>query len=399
MAGDLRGMLLGGAVGDALGAPVEFLPWSEIRDTYGPAGITEFVDGVAPAGSITDDTQMTLFVFEGLIRAQLRWLDRGLCHPPSVIRNALLRWGATQGIEPCAEERRALNGWLFEQSVLHSRRGPGMTCLSAVAAIADGTDVVPAVNDSKGCGTVMRSAPFGVCNASRAYALAAESSAYTHGNDIAGDTAGCFAEMCRILLEGASIIEAVTRVEPRTPEVAVALAAAEQLVYEMRGEMPAPERLEQLGGGWVAEEALGIAVACAMLAEARDGGSNEDRFTAGVRLAVNHSGDSDSTGAIAGNLLGARYGVGAIPMRWLGPLEVRDIIEELVRAWETASSLPSMNAWILDDDGDDVDTSLPLQQAAASPRDSCTRDSLRGSPEPPQHGHGCRVWEHGAPRC
>src|SRR5690606_24902080 len=78
--------------------------------------------------------------------------------------------------------------------------------------------------------------------------------------------------------------------------------------------------IAELGQGWVAEEALSISIYCALVA--RD-------FTEGVTLAVNHDGDSDSTGAIVGNLLGAMYGARAIPSNWLEPLELRDAITEL----------------------------------------------------------------------
>src|SRR5690606_32842060 len=81
------------------------------------------------------------------------------------------------------------------------------------------------------------------------------------------------------------------------------------------------EQVEALGGGWVAEEALAIALYCALVAEGD--------FAAGVRLAVNHSGDSDSTGAIAGNLLGVMLGEEAIPAAWLRELELRDVIEQI----------------------------------------------------------------------
>ena len=46
-------------------------------------------------------------------------------------------------------------------------------------------------------------------------------------------------------------------------------------------------------------------------------------------MAVNHDGDSDSTGAITGNILGAAYGVKAIPNEWLEPLELKSVIIEL----------------------------------------------------------------------
>ena len=70
------------------------------------------------------------------------------------------------------------------------------------------------------------------------------------------------------------------------------------------------------------DEALAIAIACV---------ESQPSFVAGVLAAVNHSGDSDSTGSIAGNILGALHGVVAIPTRWLDDLELRDEIEQLAR--------------------------------------------------------------------
>ena len=81
-----------------------------------------------------------------------------------------------------------------------------------------------------------------------------------------------------------------------------------------------PEKAESLGQGWVAEECLGTGLYCALVA-----GSFEE----GVVLAVNHGGDSDSTGAVAGNVLGTLHGRAAIPARWLDQLELRAAIEDL----------------------------------------------------------------------
>jgi ADP-ribosylglycohydrolase len=92
--------------------------------------------------------------------------------------------------------------------------------------------------------------------------------------------------------------------------------------------------VERLGEGWVAEEALAIALYCALTAD----GS----FERGVLAAANHSGDSDSTAAIAGNLLGALLGRGAIPERWLEPLEVREVVERL--AGELLAAFPGEGA-------------------------------------------------------
>lgn len=72
------------------------------------------------------------------------------------------------------------------------------------------------------------------------------------------------------------------------------------------------------GGGWVAEETLAVAVYCAL--------RYSDDFFKGVIAAVNHSGDSDSTGAVTGNILGAWLGCGAIEDKWKQNLELRSII-------------------------------------------------------------------------
>src|ERR1700748_47764 len=141
-----RGCLLGGAVGDALGAPVEFMSLEEIRVQFGPRGVTGLEDGTWPAGSITDDTQMTLFTAEGLLRAQVRGALKGIVHPPSVVDHAYARWLHTQG-EQCPRWREnPCDGWLVSLPELHARRAPGGTCLSALVAQQPGTVEQP-LND------------------------------------------------------------------------------------------------------------------------------------------------------------------------------------------------------------------------------------------------------------
>ncbi len=109
---------------------------------------------------------------------------------------------------------------------------------------------------------------------------------------------------------------AILRRREQHGEVSGAVAAARELARLD----PSPERLEQLGQGWVAEEALAISLYCALSAP---------DLESALRLAVNHSGDSDSTGAITGNLLGTARGTQAIPDRWLDQLELRAEIESL----------------------------------------------------------------------
>src|SRR5665213_4117260 len=176
----IRGCLLGGALGDALGWPVEFLSNAAIRKQYGADGITELETNAAGVAEITDDTQMTLFTAEGILRSTTRYMeyqayrepvgtDWGGSHMPhsGVMRHAYLRWLATQegDFEGSAGPAKRMPfgdpGWLVGEERLYARRSPGNTCISALRAMRSESGKRPA-NDSKGCGGVMRVAPIGL---------------------------------------------------------------------------------------------------------------------------------------------------------------------------------------------------------------------------------------------
>lgn len=183
-------------------------------------------------------------------------------------------------------------------------------------------------NDSKGCGGVIRVAPVGLFawrlgqqeSPQDAFRLGTELAALTHGHPTGALTGGVLAVLILALTDGASLSEALTAsktilcAEPRHEETLRAIEMAETLAASGEAHEVA---IAQLGQGWVAEEALAISIYCALVAR---------NFKHGVILAVNHDGDSDSTGAITGNLLGAMQGVTAIPSEWLEPLELREVI-------------------------------------------------------------------------
>ena len=83
--------LLGGAVGDALGAPIEFMSKSAIMQKYGKDGVQNYVEFSDGTGAITDDTQMALFTAEGILRAYVRGSEKGICSPASVVKFAYQR--------------------------------------------------------------------------------------------------------------------------------------------------------------------------------------------------------------------------------------------------------------------------------------------------------------------
>jgi ADP-ribosylglycohydrolase len=324
-----HGCLLGGAVGDALGAPVEFLSDARIRAMLGPEGIADFAPAYDVRGAITDDTQMTLFTAEGLIRARLRLSARGATSWSGVGAHACQRWLLTQGEQPARHLLLAdSSGWLVGERRLHARRGPGNTCLTALRAMPALGE--PARNHSKGCGGVMRMAPVGLFAArlsqdcevqdGPAFEVGCDLAALTHGHPSGILPAGVLALLVLHLARGASLRGALAEALPllrARPDHAETLAALERALSLADAAADPRAAIPSLGEGWVAEEALAIAVYCALVAH---------DFRHGVLLAVNHGGDSDSTGAITGNLLGAAWGVDAIPMSWRQEVELADVI-------------------------------------------------------------------------
>lgn len=354
-----RGCLLGGALGDALGAGVEFLSLREIRRRHGESGVTELVPAYGRIGAITDDTQMTLFTAEGLIRAWVSCKWHGSGHPPSVVWHAYLRWLHTQGgrARSAAEEERAgggareaadevqsfteresfPDGWLVGESFLHQRRAPGNTCLSALRSGRMGS-VDRAINDSKGCGGVMRAAPAGLVESDRglvelgcgegevdgAFELGVDIAAITHGHPSGYLPAGVVAATVQQLVHGVPLdvaLDAARALLPGRARHQETLAALDRArAVAARGPVT-PERLEALGGGWVGEEAMAIAVAAAL--------AFQDDPPRALLAAVSHSGDSDSTGSLCGQILGARWGEAVWPEAWLNALEGRESIVRL----------------------------------------------------------------------
>ncbi|XVQ89157.1 ADP-ribosylglycohydrolase family protein [Microbispora siamensis] len=309
----VMGCMLGGAIGDALGNPVEFMSLVQIRAAHGPDGLRDMV-----STEVTDDTQMTLFTAEGLIRARLHRID-----PVEAVRSAYLRWLDTQQFpEPPAADEVLRNGWLRQEGWLYARRAPGTACLSGLYASGRHVDVpapgaIGEVNPlSKGCGSVMRSAPFGL-SVFDPFETAARCSYLTHGHPTASLSAGAFAAITHDLVRGDSLEQAVRQAlgrltgYPAHEETVSALRAA---VHLAAGPEPTAEAVESLGAGWVAEEALAIAVYCALA---------EPDPRKALLLAVNHSGDSDSTGAICGSILGAQHGFRFLPADWLDIVEGR----------------------------------------------------------------------------
>ncbi|TDE40007.1 ADP-ribosyl-(dinitrogen reductase) hydrolase [Antarcticimicrobium sediminis] len=313
----LHASLLGGALGDSLGAEIEFLSRDAIQRRY-PEGLTELPPHQGLRGAITDDTQMTLFTAEGIIRAHVRGALKGICHPPSVVHHALLRWYRTQGGKP----RVATDDiGLITDRRLWVRRAPGMTCLSALSESQHfGT---PAQNGSKGCGTIMRVAPVALMvPREQVRPLAIEMSALTHGHPTGQLAAAAWAEMLADVAGGSRLEETAKTIAAQYER----LDGGQETAHAIRKALDAPrdgtpETVESLGGGWTAEEALSIALYACVAGKS---------FDDALQIAVLHGGDSDSTGAIAGNMLGLIDPAAVLQHRWASAIQGADIMARLV---------------------------------------------------------------------
>lgn len=315
----IRGSLMVGATGDALGYKVEFMRRGAILAEYGEKGITQLALDNRGKAQISDDTQMTLFTAAGILYGDTRGCMTGLCgRLEGYVQEAYKDWYYTQ--EPAPKDYSPFT-WLYHIAGLHKNRAPGITCLNACWDIINDREVK---NNSKGCGGIMRVAPIplyliGDADKCDNSVLVAESCAQiaecTHKHPLGFLPAallGVFIYKIALL----SVVEVKNKLEPIVEECLQVIDAiyVDQYVHykntlktltrkAMRlafSDTPDAEAIAQLGEGWVAEETWAIA----LFATIRHIDSVEEALIA----SVNHDGDSDSTGAVTGNIMGAIYG-------------------------------------------------------------------------------------------
>lgn len=326
-----RGSLIGGAVGDALGYEVEFMNLTSIRKRFGEKGITRYAlhDSVA---QFSDDTQMTLFTLEGLMNGVIDTKAGNIEELLPYIERAYMNWYTTQTATPT----KLPDSWMGNIKALWSRRAPGLTCMSALENVYKGRSVE---NTSKGCGGVMRVAPIGIFNAAHHHIydyddtahLAGYAAEITHKHIASTFAAALHATTVMNCIED----ETVDRVQfnfivtgglillreyfPGHDEEWRKFDKLIRRALEL-GESDIAEdaAIRELGEGWTGDEAIAIAIFSVM--------RHIDNFENCIVCAVNHDGDSDSTGAIAGNIIGAILGYSAIPGCYLEHLEIEPIL-------------------------------------------------------------------------
>ena len=326
----IRGSLMAGAAGDALGYPVEFFGRQSILSKYGNRGITHFDLDKNGKALVSDDTQMTLFTANGLLAGLTRGYMRGVGgQPEKYVDMAYVDWYYTQtGLKGNRGSDDFHFTWLRDLPQLAHRRAPGNTCMSACDCITKGTKVQ---NNSKGCGGIMRVAPMALLaagymgrrqqfyNAQKLATAGAEIAMTTHKHPLGFLPAAMLTHLLFTLVP-ISVEEAKARIDAIVEETIDLLGEIYKGEYEEEKRFLADltrravhlahstvddaVAIGRLGEGWNGDEAWAIALYCAM----RHIDSVEDAIIA----AVNHDGDSDSTGSVTGNIMGAIYGYEAI---------------------------------------------------------------------------------------
>lgn len=323
----IRGSLMAGAAGDALGYAVEFKSRESILARYGKWGITEFELNARGKALISDDTQMTLYTANGILMGLTRGYMRGIGGEPQYyVSCAYQDWYRTQMTERPLDEHSHTHTWISKLPEMAHRRTPGTTCLKACEQIIRHREVE---NNSKGCGGIMRVAPMAL---------------FAAGHDV--KNGGGFIDEIKYVGEAGGYIAQVTHKHPLGFLPAALLTALlyrlvprsvrwiKEHIYEVveenlrlldklypgeyqheKGQLrhlseraillagsdrTSAEAIRELGEGWVAEEAWAIALFCTL--------RHISRPRRAILAAVNHDGDSDSTGSITGNILGAIYG-------------------------------------------------------------------------------------------
>lgn len=331
----IRGSITGGAIGDALGYPIEFVySFNDICARYGKEGITDFdmsypwLESEEKKALFSDDTQMTLYTVEGLLEAE----RNGKPIVPTVC-NAYLAWYAHQAGR---KVKISYQSKLSEIEELNQNRAPGNTCLSALAAIHAGKEPQ---NASKGCGGIMRVAPVGLYGAAHDWSpadtarLAGELAELTHLHPLSTYSSATLAVIVQLCASSEDTVDKemfkgiVDKSLKIVSDVYGADAAAMDEFRKIVGNAMSLEDDPQsdwqiiedrIGEGWVAEETLAIALFSTL--------RHVDDFTGCLISAVNHGGDSDSTGAVAGNIIGAILGDDAIPGKFKKEIQLRDLL-------------------------------------------------------------------------
>lgn len=283
---------LGLAVGDALGATVEFMTPNEIRHRH---GVHDRIIGGGwlklSAGAVTDDTEMALALGDSI-------LHEGEV-VPAAVAEAFSEWMRGKPVDIGNTVRRG---------IIHFRHS--------------GEPCVPYSDEGAGNGACMRCLPVALATLgqteTRVRQACGEQAHVTHNNRLSDEGSYFVVQLVQAALQGTS------------------KQVLQTLLDSFQSRHPAfryTGRAMQQPSGYIVDTL--IAVFQAFVAT--------DSFERALVDVVNRGGDADTTGAILGMIAGAHYGLDAIPGAWLKALDKQIRVrceqqaEALVGMWRVQS--------------------------------------------------------------
>ena len=334
------GCMLGGALGDALGYPVRSMNTEGIARAFGKKGITSpAVDKESGCTLISANTQLALFTAEGILWADRLGGKNEISSYTTYVFYAYQRWLYTQEkLLASREYSHVLDNdtafasrLLREQRLLH-RREPDADCITALklAAKHDYGRLTNRINDNRGYASVVRVAPAGLYfhkDSERAFRMAAEFAAITHTGASGYLSAGVLGALVAELVCGSDIEEALDVATYILKGYDGCMECFRSLDYARSldaSDIAPLEAVKRLGMGETANEALAIALYCALC--------HSEKPENALLLAANHDGNSAATACICGSIVGAYHGEGALPKKWLKRLELAEVIQQAALA-------------------------------------------------------------------
>ena len=329
-----RGCLLGLAIGDAMGYPVDTKTWPQIQEDYGPYGLMgyDLRNGYA---EVSSHTQLAAFCCNGLLLGQTRGQVYGKMAP-------LVRYVHLSQQEWAVGQRRYDQPgrnfcWVFRVSELRHRHCTDTRMVETLNRDRPGSledpvnryDTPASITASIAAGLYAKTGRLrkGECDR-----LGAESVALTHGHPLAFLPGAVLAHLIGgCLHHSEKPLKTLIRFSVRAMqeqfmreyphEVSQITALIEQAVSLAEERLVQPddvmERLKCDTGAEVLAGAIYAALLC------------EDDFDNAMVVAVNHSGRSAAVGSLTGAILGARLGEQALPEFYLDGLYLADVLREL----------------------------------------------------------------------
>lgn len=334
-----KGVMLGLAIGDAFGYPIELMNYDAICERFEKKGCLDLaVSKRTGTALFTDDTQLSLFTADGLLWAHSAGADDGQVNYEDYVFLAYQVWLYTQTKTVAGKEY----AWLFDPSQnayklrllkakgLYKKRTADTKNIDALLKIRNMAYGTPEnrLNDNKDNGAVKRSAPIGLYfynDTRKAFDMGCRCGAITHGDPVGYITAGCYAAIIAEIVSGAEIEDAVKTVIALLENVADGEILAKTLQYALElvnnADVDPMDAVKKMGYGFEAYEALAIAVYCSVL-------HNESPRYA-IQLAANHDGASDTCASMTGAILGAYFGEQGFPKSWVEKLQYKNLISAM----------------------------------------------------------------------